>query len=108
MNDKTKSDEIFNVDSKRNTNVNDYENLILKLRDIKKRLDFFKTIFYLNKLFLGKTKLKSKSNSLKKQPFILYLISSVSFLLIFLRLISLQLINYDSFKKCLIKIGLDL
>ena len=45
MNDKTKSDEIFNVDSKRNTNVNDYENLILKLRDFKKRLDFFKNNF---------------------------------------------------------------
>jgi len=36
---------------------------------------------------------------LKRQPLVLLIFSSVSFLLILLRLIFLQLLNYDSFKK---------
>ena len=46
---------------------------------------------------------KSNSNkersSLKRQPLMLLIFSSISFLLILLRLIFLQLLNYDSFKK---------
>ncbi len=37
--------------------------------------------------------------SLKRQPLVLLIVSSISFLLILLRLIFLQLLNYDSFKK---------
>ena len=37
--------------------------------------------------------------SLKRQPLVLYLVASISFLLIFLRLIFLQLLNHDSYKK---------
>ena len=37
--------------------------------------------------------------SLKRQPLVLLIFSSVSFLLILLRLIFLQLLNYESFKK---------
>ena len=37
--------------------------------------------------------------SLKRQPLVLITFASVSFLLIFMRLIFLQLLNYDSFKK---------
>ena len=37
--------------------------------------------------------------SLKRQPLVLLIFSSVSFLLILCRLIFLQLLNYDSFKK---------
>ena len=47
--------------------------------------------------------IKSSSNkkriSLKRQPLVLLIFSSVSFLLILTRLIFLQLINYESFKK---------
>ena len=47
--------------------------------------------------------IKSSSNkkliSLKRQPLVLLLISSFSFLLILIRLIFLQLISYESFKK---------
>ena len=48
---------------------------------------------------MEKRNFNQKSNSLKRQPLVLYLISSISFLLILLRLIFLQLISYDSFKK---------
>ena len=48
---------------------------------------------------MEKRNFNQKSNSFKRQPLVLYLISSVSFLLILLRLIFLQLISYDSFKK---------
>ena len=48
---------------------------------------------------MEKRNFNQKSNSLKRQPLVLYLISSVSFLLILFRLIFLQLISYDSFKK---------
>ena len=37
--------------------------------------------------------------SLKRQPLVLFIFSSISFLLIFLRLIFLQVINYESFRK---------
>ena len=37
--------------------------------------------------------------SLKRQPLVLVIFTSVSFLLILLRLIFLQLINFESFKK---------
>jgi len=37
--------------------------------------------------------------SLKRQPLVLLIFSSVAFLLILLRLIFLQLLNYESFKK---------
>ncbi len=40
-----------------------------------------------------------KSISLKRQPLVLLIFSSISFLLILLRLIFLQLLNYESFKK---------
>ena len=47
--------------------------------------------------------IKGNSNkkfiSLKRQPLVLIIFSSVSFLLILLRLIFLQLLNYESFKK---------
>ena len=47
--------------------------------------------------------IKKSSNKkfipLKRQPLVLIIFSSISFLLIFLRLIFLQLLNYESFKK---------
>ena len=47
--------------------------------------------------------IKSNSNKertlLKRQPLVLLIFSSISFLLILLRLIFLQLLNYESFKK---------
>jgi len=47
--------------------------------------------------------IKSSSNkkliSLKRKPLVLLLFSSISFLLILLRLIFLQILNYESFKK---------
>jgi len=47
--------------------------------------------------------IKSSSNkkltSLKRQPLVLTIVSSISFLLILIRLIFLQLLNYESFKK---------
>ena len=47
--------------------------------------------------------IKSSSNkkiiSLKRQPLVLIIFSSISFLLILLRLIFLQILNYESFKK---------
>jgi len=48
---------------------------------------------------LIKTSSDKKPNSLKRQPLVLLIFSSVSFLLILLRLIFLQLLNYESFKK---------
>ena len=47
--------------------------------------------------------IKSNSNkkliSIKRQPIVLIIISSISFFLIFLRLIFLQIFNYESFKR---------
>tara|TARA_B100000886_G_scaffold18330_1_gene11746 strand:+ start:572 stop:2368 length:1797 start_codon:yes stop_codon:yes gene_type:complete len=40
-----------------------------------------------------------KQFSLKRQPLVLLIFSSISFLLILFRLVSLQIINYESFKK---------
>ena len=40
-----------------------------------------------------------KLNSLKRQPLVLLTFSFISFLLILLRLIFLQILNYESFKK---------
>ena len=46
-----------------------------------------------------KTGPDKKLFSLKRQPLLLLIFSSVSFLLILFRLIFLQLLNYESFKK---------
>ena len=46
-----------------------------------------------------KTSRNKKLSSLKRQPLVLLIFSSVSFLLILFRLIFLQLLNYQSFKK---------
>ncbi len=46
------------------------------------------------------TKISPKKNFLfKRQPFVLVIFASISFLLILFRLIFLQLLNYESFKK---------
>ena len=39
MEDQSKPDELLNFDSKSNNNIDDYEKLILRLNDIKKKLD---------------------------------------------------------------------
>ena len=56
---------------------------------------------YLNKfyIFLIKTSPNKKLFSLNRQPLVLLIFSSVSFFLILLRLIFLQLLNYESFRK---------
>ena len=46
-----------------------------------------------------KTNPNTKPISLKRQPLVLLIFSSISFLLILFRLIFLQLLNYESFKK---------
>jgi len=48
---------------------------------------------------LIKTSPNKKLISLKRQPLVLLIFSSISFLLILFRLIFLQLLNYDTFKK---------
>ena len=48
---------------------------------------------------MTKTSPNKKLISLKSQPLVLLIFSSVSFLLILSRLIFLQLLNYESFKK---------
>jgi len=48
---------------------------------------------------LKNSSLNKKIISLKRQPLALNILSSIAFLLILLRLIFLQLINYESFKK---------
>jgi len=48
---------------------------------------------------LIKTSPNKKPISLKRQPLVLLIFSSISFLLILCRLIFLQLLNYESFKK---------
>jgi len=48
---------------------------------------------------LTKTGPNKKLISLKRQPLVLLIFSSISFLLILCRLIFLQLLNYESFKK---------
>jgi len=48
---------------------------------------------------LIKTSTNKKLISLKRQPLLLLIFSSISFLLILFRLIFLQLLNYESFKK---------
>ena len=45
MEDQSKPDELLNVDSKSNNQINDYEKLILRLNDIKKRLDLLEKNF---------------------------------------------------------------
>ena len=46
-----------------------------------------------------KTSPNKKHISLKRQPLVLLIFSTISFLLILFRLIFLQLLNYESFKK---------
>ena len=46
-----------------------------------------------------KTSPNKKLTSLKRQPLVLIIFSSISFLLILCRLIFLQLLNYESFRK---------
>ena len=46
-----------------------------------------------------KTNPNKKLISLKRQPLVLLIFSSISFLLILVRLIFLQLFSYESFKK---------
>ena len=46
-----------------------------------------------------KTSTNKKIISLKRKPLVLLIFSSISFLLILFRLIFLQLLNYESFKK---------
>ena len=46
-----------------------------------------------------KTNPSKKIISLKRKPLVLLIFSSISFLLILFRLIFLQLLNYESFKK---------
>ena len=46
-----------------------------------------------------KTSPKKKLSTLKRQPLVLLIFSSIAFLLILFRLIFLQLLNYESFKK---------
>ena len=48
---------------------------------------------------MKKTSSNKKRISLKRQPIVLVIFSSISFLLILFRLIFLQLLNYESFKK---------
>jgi len=48
---------------------------------------------------LIKTGPNKKIITLRRQPLVLLIFSSISFLLILLRLIFLQLLNYESFKK---------
>jgi len=48
---------------------------------------------------LIKTSPNQKFNALKRQPFVLLIFTSISFLLILFRLIFLQLLNYETFKK---------
>ena len=45
MEDQTKPDELLNFDSKSNNHINDYEKLMLRLNDIKKRLDLIEKNF---------------------------------------------------------------
>ena len=46
-----------------------------------------------------KTSPNKKLIAFKRQPFVLLIFSSISFLLILFRLIFLQLFNYESYKK---------
>tara|TARA_B100000161_G_scaffold149862_1_gene106741 strand:+ start:238 stop:540 length:303 start_codon:yes stop_codon:yes gene_type:complete len=48
---------------------------------------------------LNKTSPNKKRISLKRQPLVILIVSSISFLLILFRLIFLQLLNYESFKR---------
>ena len=48
---------------------------------------------------MKKTSPNKKLISLKRQPLVFLIFSSISFLLILCRLIFLQLLNYESFKK---------
>ena len=48
---------------------------------------------------MGQSNFNKKSTALKKQPLVLYLISLVSFSLIFFRLFFLQVLNHQSYKK---------
>ena len=45
MKDEFQSDESINFDSKQNIHINDYEKLIFKLKNIKKRLDLLEKKF---------------------------------------------------------------
>ncbi len=55
---------------------------------------------YLNKFdFLKKNSSNKKFISYKRQPLVLLIFSSISFVLILLRLIFLQIFNYESFKQ---------
>ena len=45
MVDQSNPDELLNFDSKSNNHTNDYEKLILRLNDIKKRLDLLEKNF---------------------------------------------------------------
>ena len=47
MKDQSKPDELLNFDSNSNNHINDYEKLMIRLIDIKKRLDLLEKIFFI-------------------------------------------------------------
>ena len=60
---------------------------------------YWKNDIWINFKLLIKSNSNKKLISLKRQPLVLLIFSSISFLLILLRLIFLQLLNYESFKQ---------
>ncbi len=60
---------------------------------------YWKNDIWINFKLLIKRNSNKKLISLKRQPLVLLIFSSISFLLILLRLIFLQLLNYESFKQ---------
>ena len=60
---------------------------------------YWKIAIWINFKILIKSNSNKKLIPLKRQPLVLLIFSSISFLLILLRLIFLQLLNYESFKQ---------
>ena len=62
-------------------------------------MHYWKNDIWINFKLLIKSNSNKKLISLKRQSLVLLIFSSISFLLILLRLIFLQLLNYESFKQ---------
>ena len=98
MNKDLSSNQIDNEEIHFSSGDVEYINLITKLQEIKSIITLLEKSIQINFKFT-KSSSNKKFISLKRQPLVFLIFSSISFLLILLRLIFLQLLNYESLKN---------
>ena len=86
------------LDSGKNSNDNEF--LVQKLKSIKEIINLLEKNFSQKEMWILKnSNLNNKFPSFNRQPLVFYLITTFTFLLILIRLIFLQLLNHETYKK---------